>query len=187
MLLINIAMEEIPMRTLNSKKLIFIASMFITLAWSLPLMAGSQVIKLLPQEVSVAPGERTEIVMVYDVMQGKSQTAGLALRVHYDSRVIESITFEDNYGDGLVGVGTVVQNSIKSMGADPAADKFLSIAWLDVVGNWPSFLPLPLNLSKIVIKVKPNIDMKNTIIDVSAIEGPSGYTFQGTPCYIRIK
>lgn len=175
------------MKTVHLKKLVFIVSALITLAWSYPLLAGSQVIKLLPQEVNVAPGGRAEISIVYDVSQGKAKTSGVALRVHFDSRVIESVKLEDNYGDGLVGVGTVFQNSEKSMNADPTTDKFLSIAWLDIVGNWPNFLSLPLNLSKIVIKVKPDVHVTSTIIDVSAIEIPSGYTFQGYPCRIRIR
>jgi hypothetical protein len=181
-------MEETPMRrTLHSIKLILIVSIWITLACAAPLMAGSQVIRLLPQEIAIAPGGSAEIAIAYDVMQGKMKTSGLALRIHYDSTVIESIRLQDCLGDGLVGVGTVAQKSVKAMGADGSADKFLSIGWLDVVSNWPNFQNLPLDLGKIIIKVKPDAGIRSAIIDVTAIDVPAGYTFEGHPCLIKIQ
>ena len=145
--------------------------------------AGTQIVSLSPAAVK---GETVAITILYDVSGAAGKTTGIGIRIHYDSHVFSLAVFEELYGDGLIGADLVAQNDVKDLDDDPSTDKYLVVAWMGVQGDWPSFLPLPLTLGKVSLKIKPEAATTVTQVNVTSAGNASGYQFQGKAAAVRI-
>jgi hypothetical protein len=140
---------------------------------------GEQEVSLMPETVSIVPGEQVEIRLSYDVVEGEVKTTGIGLRIHYNSRAIADLTLKDVYGESLIGMDSAARDDADDLDNDPLTDKFLSVAWIGVSGNWPMFLEVPAVLGTIVFKAKAQDEVKITTLNVTASGTPAGYNFHG--------
>jgi len=172
----------------NNKQIYTISSIFIFL-FSLSglincVFAGTQVVTLQPDAVVALSGENIELKMVYDVINGDKKTTGLAIRVHYNSKIIDTLTIEDPYGEGMVGQTYIAKDDADNYDNDPETDKYINIAWIGILGGWPRILELPGEIGKLLIKTKADSNILKTYVRISAKETSKGYDFKEGSCEI---
>jgi len=175
----------------NNKRIYTILSIFIFLfalsGFVNGVLAGTQVVKIQPDAVVALTGEDIDLKMIYDVIAGDKKTTGLAIRIHYNSKVIDSLTIEDAYGEGMVGQNLTPIDDTKNYDNDPETDKYMNIAWIGILGGWPRILELPGQIGKVLIKTKPESNISKTYVRVTAKETAKGYDFKESFCEIIIQ
>jgi hypothetical protein len=154
-------------------------ALFLATSLSLPAFAGTQIVNLSPAALGLSAGQSGQVELLYDVQALTGKTTGLGLRIHFNSSVIEEITLDGNYGEGLIAVDASARDDLDDFDSDPLTDKYLGIAWVGVAGDWPSFMSLPLVLSKATVKVRKDCPAGSTVINLSSSGTPVGFVFQG--------
>jgi len=149
-------------------------------------LAGTQIAIFVPDAIAVAPGESKQIDIMYDVTAEKQKTTGIAIQIHYNSKFVEKLWLEDTYGEGLVGGGQTVYEDVKDLDGDSGTDKFVRVAWLGIAADWPSFLSLPLKLTRINVKVKGDPDGQTSYITATAQETSINYDFKANRCLLKL-
>jgi len=148
--------------------------------------AGEQVVSFIPEELSILSGESSELQLHYDVLSGDKGTTGLTLRIHYNSKCLESVKFEDMYGEGMLGQDYDPKDDIKDFDNDPSTDKFLCIGWVGMMGKWPAIIPPPLSLGKMIVTARKDIASKESSINVSATSIATGFSLVAKKATILI-
>ena len=167
--------------------MITIMSLFLAFGLVLPVYAGSQSVTFTPDNLTILPGESGNLALVYDVPEGDAKTTGIGVRVFFNSNVFESVAFENIYGVGLVSNDEVAQDDVDDQDNDPMTDKFVGIAWVSLMGNWPNLVELPMELADLVLT--PYADKAVapvTVLNVKAIDTAEGYAFTGGSVQITI-
>ncbi|HOF06014.1 MAG TPA: hypothetical protein PLH54_10435 [Syntrophales bacterium] len=150
--------------------------------------AGTQSVILSPAQLSLAPGQSADIVISYDVTAGAGKTTGVGFRVCYDSRLIEKITLEDAYGEGLVAVDSEPVVDSRNIDGDMVTDRHIGAAWVGVAGDWPAMMKLPVQLGRLVVKLRPDaVSGQKTAVRITASGLPVGYTLDANMTTIVIK
>jgi hypothetical protein len=150
-------------------------------------IAKSQTITLSPASSVAFSSETVAVNVLYDVTGGKSKTTGLGLRIHFNSKFIESITISDVYGEGMIGQHYTPQPDDKDLDGDPLTDKFIIVAWASVTGNWPVFLTMPGALATLNVNFNKTAPNAETKINVSASAVAAGCEFSGKSAKILIQ
>lgn len=163
------------------------AACLVTVVFSVSAAADTQTATLSPAELSLSAGQGGRMDLIYDVLAVSRRTTGLGLRIHFDSSRIESIVLDGNYGEGLIAVDAVPREDAGNNDGDPLTDKYIGIAWLGVAGDWPSFVPLPLILGQVLVKVRTDCPKGDTVINISASATPEGFTFSGKGATLQIR
>jgi hypothetical protein len=176
------------MKTTFMMKSLYLASVILlaSIIFSTSAVAGTQVVMISPAEIAVAAGQSGQLDVVYEVMAGSGKTTGLGLRIHYNSSMIKAIALDSTYGEGLIAVDTAPRDDIGNADGDASTDKYIGVAWIGVAGDWPSFMPLPLLLGKLVVTVRTDCLPGMSAINLSTSGTPEGYTFQGKGAIVRI-
>ena len=173
---------------INNKNVIYRCLVFLLISGMVSVChAGEQLVSFTPADLSILSGEIETLQMNYDVLSGEKQTTGLTLRIHYNSKQIESLSLKDMYGEGLLGQDYSAKEDIDDFDNDPLTDKYLSVGWVGLTGNWPAVIPPPMNLGKIVIKSRSELDSSETFINVSANSTPPGYLLVANKLTIHIQ
>ena len=146
---------------------------------SFPAFAGTQIVNLSPAALSLGSGQSAQLELVYDVQALTAKTTGLGLRIHFNSSVIEEITLDGNYGEGLIAADASARDDLDDFDSDPLTDKYLGIAWVGVAGDWPSFMSLPLVLSRATLKMRKDCPAGSTVVNLTTSGTPVGFVFQG--------
>jgi len=161
----------------TKRKLIFSIGLIIFVLTSITSIgfANEQIVSLLPQEFLILSGDSAALKLHYNVLSGQKGTTGLTIRIHYNSRLLDSVKLEDLYGEGLLGQDYTAKDDVKDFDNDPLTDKFLCVGWVGMMGKWPRIVSPPLDLGNIVVKAKSGISNGETSINVSASSTPAGY------------
>ncbi len=149
--------------------------------------ADIQIVGLSPQKMAAEPGSNVRLALNYDVTGPVKESTGLAIRIHFDSRVIESVKFEEMYGEGLYGVGETPRADLNNMDEDAATDMYQAILWMGMLGDWPSMLKPPLRLGTVMLKIRPDATQQATKIYITSTSKPAGFDFVGKDAVITIK
>jgi len=138
--------------------------------------AGDLLVSFTPEYLTILPGESETLQLNYDVLSGKKGTTGLTLRIHYNSKLISSVLFEDMYGEGLIGHDYTAKKDTKDLDNDPKTDKFLCIGWVGITGDWPEIFTPPMSLGKIIVQAMPDAIHSESFINITANSTPAGYS-----------
>lgn len=123
----------------------------------------------------------TNIVSVfYRSSDGKAGLNGLGIRVHFNSRIINSIELKDLLLVDLIAADSIAMPDSEDFDDDPSTDSYLTIAWAAQSGStWPGAVPLKLfDLSVVFSEQITSSDKVN--IRFSATSTHPGYGFSGT-------
>jgi hypothetical protein len=142
-------------------------------------LADMQTVGWSPVSLTVSPGQAASAELVYDVAGGSGKAAGLGIRLHYNSKVVDGLVLKELFGEGLIGVDTAPRDDTANFDRDPSTDKYIGIAWIGIAGDWPSLQGLPLKLGQVEIRAKANGTGASTTINVTYSSKPAGYDFQG--------
>jgi hypothetical protein len=148
--------------------------------------AGMQTITSSPAEISITPNATSSVNLIYNVTQGAKQTTGLGLRIHFNSKVISSLVLDEAYGEGLSGLDEVGVDDVNDLDNDVTTDKYIGVAWVGITGNWPTVLPMPLTLGKVIMKARPNITSTTTSINFTSSSVPANYQLKAEGVKITI-
>lgn len=151
-----------------------------------PVQAASQEATLSPAVLSASPGQPAQLTLSYNVPEGKQQTTGLGIRIHYNSKAVSNLSIQDVYAEGLVAQDEQAQNDLKDFDNDPETDKYVGIAWIGIQGDWPSMQNVPLKLGQIFVTVR-NDGGIGTRVAISCSSKSAGYNFSGHGTSITIK
>jgi hypothetical protein len=143
----------------------------------------SQLISIVGNPVAIV-GRTVSLSVGYDVEDENAFLTGLGLRIHYDSNYLSfnnfSYVFEDDF---IISAGP--NDDIDDFDSDSSTDKYLTVAWASIFGNWPGSLPK--TLVDIQFSVAEYIaETSTTFINFSTNSNPAGYGFIGTPYALNI-
>jgi hypothetical protein len=130
-------------------------------------------------------GQTLNIEIGYDVSNGDSTLTGLGLNVHYNSALISFEQFSNVLStDNILSGGPYIDED--DLDSDASTDKYVSVAWASLFGNWPNVLPA--SLVTIDFMVQEAADVADSItIGFSSTSNASGYTFEGESAEIGIQ
>jgi len=81
----------------------------------------------------------------YDVTSDENNLTGLGLRVHYDSSKLGFVQVSDFIDKDNILSGTFSEPDSGDFDNNPITDRFISLAWASVNGDWPD-VSLPAKL-----------------------------------------
>jgi len=138
--------------------------------------AGNLFVSFSPDYITILPGNSETIKLNYDILSGQKGTTGLTLRIHFNSKVIDSVSFEDMYGEGLLGHDYTAKEDSTDFDNDPETDKFLCFGWIGITGAWPEIITPPMSLGKINVKARPDAFNCESSINITSNSIPAGYS-----------
>ncbi|MCO6457537.1 MAG: trypsin-like serine protease [Pirellulaceae bacterium] len=100
--------------------------------------AASQNITPSPAELQAAAGDLVQFDVRYDTSNAQ-RTAGLTLRMHFDSSKLQYRELTNLLGSG--SAGQQVSHDTRDLDNDPSTDRYVNLLWVDINGNWPADLP----------------------------------------------
>jgi hypothetical protein len=166
-----------PISTIRVRRFcVAISALLMVLTAVGPTLAETQAVSLVPTATTI--GKTAEFHLVYDVEGVSVLTTGLGLRVHFNSNAVESIAFKNIFDVDMVAFDHTPLADTEDFDKNPATDKFLNVAWMNLDGLWPAGQRLPLDLSTVAIELKAGGD--SLILNVSASSAAAGYEFKGT-------
>ena len=101
----------------------------------------TQVVTATPGTQAVSPGDSFSIDVDYSTRNDLDQPAqlqgtGLGLRLHYDSSAVTFTNVTDAFQTGLSPVSDQPE-SAGQMDNDSNTDRFVLMAWFDLINPWP--------------------------------------------------
>ena len=106
-----------------------------------------------------------------------ADTAGLGLRIHFDSSVVSLSAISDALGDDLIFASNQAVADIDDKDNNPVTDSFVDAAWASVLGDWPDG-SLPANLMTLTFDINDSSAVL-TVVGISAIDSSQGFEFDG--------
>jgi len=149
--------------------------------------AETQQVSLTPENVVALSNENISFNLIYNVEGMKQKTTGIGIRIHYDSKVVDSITLTDVYGEGVVGADNISQDDTGNLDSDASTDKYIVVAWAGISGKWPTFVTLPGTIATINISVKKDASNRESKINISSAGNAAGYDFSGKSATILVQ
>lgn len=185
----NVTLERVEER--HMKKRILVSSLillWLTFASSFvsDAKAQTQTVYFSSDELTVLLGESVTVDLMYSVSGAGSGTTGLGLRLHYNSREISALILKDAYRDGLLAVDKTAQNDESDFDHDPSTDKYISVAWMNIRGDWPKGASLPTKLGRVYLTISPDCNASMTGVNTSASDNAVGYDFSDATISLRI-
>ena len=142
-----------------------------------------QVVSVSGNPVAVV-GQTMSVEISYDVTNGDSTLTGLGLNVHYNSALITYEQFSNVLAtDNILSGGPYSDDD--DLDGDASTDKYVSVAWASLFGNWPNVLPASLATIDFMVG-EAAADVDSVTIGFSSSSNASGYTFQGDSTDINV-
>ena len=138
----------------------------------------TQTISVVDEPIAVI-GTTTLVDIAYSTSDNNNMLPGLGFRIHYNSAFLsfnQNIINIDN--DIVVNEGPFEDD--QDYDNNSATDKYLTLAWASVNGNWPE-VDLPATLLSVkfsVLEIAETDTLESTRISFSAISVSSGYDFE---------
>ena len=128
------------------------------LTGALPAFAGSVAVNVDGNSLDVPPTQQVyftgenrvfkgvfnNLPIFYNVTDGDSSLTGVGMHIYYDSNQVDSISFANVLGVSLLAQDASGTADTNDSDNDPSTDRFITIGWTDVSGNWPGSLPVKL-------------------------------------------
>jgi len=131
----------------------------------------------------VRSGEIFTVSAVYDVSNGEKLT-GIGFQIFYNSSFFEKMSIDYFYEDSPTGLKEFPD--VNNLDNDPATDNYLVMGWSVYGGNsWP-YLEPPIELIRIVFKLKNNIQHNLSTINLIKKSNASTHDFEGKNLQIEI-
>jgi len=121
----------------------------------------------------------------YDVTTGDNTLTGLGLRIHYESSVLEFLDVINLHATDNIINGDTSEPDSEDYDNNPATDRFVSVAWASIFGNWPE-LTLPANLLSIKFAIASDTASEYSSIGFSKTSNAQGYGFSATNYPLQI-
>ncbi|MDY6988727.1 MAG: hypothetical protein SWQ30_11805 [Thermodesulfobacteriota bacterium] len=123
----------------------------------------------------------------YEVDDGDNTLKGLGVRFHFDSTQLQFTGYTNVLQTGLILVEDNPRNDlpILDLDDDPRTDKYVTINWFSVTGNWPN-ATLPLELVQLGFVVDGAANGGPTPVNVSFFNSAGGYTTNSTDSTINV-
>jgi beta-glucanase (GH16 family) len=137
---------------------------------------------------NAARGRTITMDISYDVTSNENQLTGLGLRLHYDSSKLELIGVNNLLVTDNIINGASSQEDDNDYDGNPTTDKFVSVAWASLFGNWPN-VELPATLFSITFDVGNDIavnSIETTNIGFSKSSNATGYGFSAADFELQI-
>ena len=139
------------------------------------------------ETVSVPAEGDFDLDINYSTSDEDNTLTGLGLRIHYDSSKLIWNSFSDILSTDKIAEDSTPQDDTENYDGDASTDKYLSIAWTNIGGNWPS-IDLPTKLLTANFSVNSGIEWDSeddsTHVRFTASSVASGYSFEGEPVRI---
>lgn len=104
--------------------------------------------------------------------------AGLGLRLHFDSSILNLNEVENIFQNGFIAED--VQADTENEDDDPNTDQFINIAWADVTdAAWPGEGETPTRLFTASFTTDPDFLDQSTTLNFTATDTASGYDLSG--------
>jgi hypothetical protein len=129
-------------------------------------------------------GQTMSVEIGYDVTNGDDTLTGLGLYIHYNSALITFEAFSNVLAtDNISSAGPFSDSD--DLDADPSTDKYVSVAWASLFGNWPGALPESLATIDFMVE-EAAADVDSVRIGFSTTSNAAGYAFQGDSTDINV-
>lgn len=126
---------------------------------------NTQAAQIISPEITrsfVAAGDTVTLALLYQVNAPETTTeAGLGLRVHYDSSLLNAVS---------TSLFTSAQQPVGNPAADtgdfdnnPRTDRYFIVSWLDFAAQWPGNVSLPLTIAEIDFTVQNTLSTTSRI------------------------
>lgn len=123
--------------------------------------------------------------LTYTVTSPETEnTAGLALRIHYNSKVLD-FTSQTPYTSQLQPLG-VLSDDTQNLDGDLNTDKYWVLVWVDVNAAWPGTGKTPLNLLSSSFRTKAGF-AGSSVVHLMAASTAKNTNFQTSPVVICAK
>jgi hypothetical protein len=137
----------------------------------------TQVIRPDPLAQTVSSGDPVSITVTYSTANPIDETlTGLGLRIHYDSSKLTWDSFSDVFAYGKIDQDTGPFDDTSNFDGDPATDKYLTIAWDDLIGRWPGEGTTHLDLYTVNFTASASFINGSTAVNFSASSTAAGYS-----------
>ncbi|MDY6953087.1 MAG: hypothetical protein SWE60_16385, partial [Thermodesulfobacteriota bacterium] len=123
----------------------------------------------------------------YEVDDGDNTLRGLGVRFHFDSTQLQFTGYTNVLQTGLILVEDDPRDDVPilDLDDDPRTDKYVTITWFSVAGNWPD-ATLPLELVQLDFVVDGAATGGPTPVNVSFSNNAGGYTTSSTDAIINV-
>lgn len=160
--------------------------LLISLGWLVaPSVQAAQSVKPTVSTVFADPQTTISAHLNYTVTAPDTEnSAGLALRVHYNSTVLELLS-QTAYSNQLQPIG-ILTDDTQNLDGDPNTDKYWILTWVDLNAAWPGIGATPLNLLTSSFKTKAGFTGA-TALRFSAASTAKNTSFQTNPLVICAK
>lgn len=138
----------------------------------------TQTISVTGEPIAVI-GSSTLVDIAYSTSDDNNQLPGLGFRIHYNSQYLSFNQNIINIDDDIV-VNEGPFEDDQDYDNNPATDKFLTLAWASVNGNWPQ-TELPATLLSVkfnVLEITEADMLTSTTVSFSGISVSAGYDFE---------
>lgn len=99
-------------------------------------------------------------------------TSGLVLNVYWDSSKVEYGEFKEIFSTDYMGFSTIKDdNDDKDRNSD--TDKYITISWVNLDGNWEVPTPLPKTLFSVVMKAKSAVTGTSVLNIQTNVDSPN--------------
>ena len=123
----------------------------------------------------VKGGDELTLSLSYNVDDNDSTLSGLGFRLHYNSSQLSFGALVDLLTNNLIQQDLIPQNDIEDYDNDPTTDKYISVAWASIDGDWPN-VSLPVQLYSISFSAAGSFDGASSV-HLSSTSVAVGYTF----------
>ena len=128
-------------------------------------------------------GQSVSVTINYDVSDNNPNLTGLGLWIHFDSSVLTFVDFSDVLMLDNISFGGSYDD-FENSDNDPKTDRYLSVNWASIGGNWPGVLPS--SLMTINFDVAQELNIETTNIRFSSTSNTAGYEFQSASYSMNI-
>lgn len=141
---------------------------------------GSQSIRSRLDRSRLGRTARARLDVVYSA--NDMTLTGIGLRMHFDSSRLELEDIEQMFQSGKVQ--HAVLEDTTDFDNDPSTDRYLAVAWADVLGRWPGGRRSQL-LYSAVFRVLEGA-RGSTVINYTAVDTPPGFAFDAKSVKLRL-
>ena len=132
-----------------------------------------------PTAPKAGAGKSFSMDINYTTTDNNQTLTGLGLRIHYDSTKLTWSSFSEVLATAKIGEDSTPVEDTADYDNDPSTDKYLTVAWLDVGGNWPN-ADLPAKLYVVNFTANEGLqEGESSVIRFTESSSAAGYTFYG--------
>ena len=142
---------------------------------------GKSQIVVIAAPDSVARGKTAKVTLSYDTSDANPNLTGLGIRVHFSSRIVESVSFDNVLNLDLAGLDSSFSYDSSNYDNDWNTDVYVALAWAaPSTPSWPGALPKKLVDINLNIK-EQYYGSASMPIRVTASATSAGYRLSANP------